>query len=144
MARANISAMLADKGKAAPDAGETTVDPPEPPQEAVSRPVRRPAPQRPAAGERAADRALAAPAETRATDRKGAVLYADQLIALDIAAKRLNKAKTVRGPRITANTLLRVAADLLLEQGDRLVGNDENEIRKSVGLQVTNLDATAD
>jgi hypothetical protein len=36
------------------------------------------------------------------------------------------------GPRLTENTLIRIAIDLLLSRADRLVGNTEDEIRASV------------
>ena len=53
----------------------------------------------------------------------------DQLEDLAKLARRLTRAKTVRGgERITENTLIRVAVDALLERGDQLAGADEAEL----------------
>lgn len=133
MARADLSKLLANR-----EEPTTPTETPAPPSTTVAE--QQVAPQR---APRATQRREPASAGTRPTDRKGAVLYADQLLALDIAAKRLNKAKTVPGPRITANTLLRVAADLLLQHEGDLRGNDENEIRAALGLERTALDGSA-
>ena len=67
-------------------------------------------------------------------ERKEARLREGQLGELTSHARRLNKAKTGRAPRITENTLIRVAIDLLLSRVDELQGNTEAELRKSVGL----------
>lgn len=44
-----------------------------------------------------------------------------------VAANRENKAE-----RITDNTLLRLAVDLLLENADRIHGNTEDEMRRAL------------
>jgi hypothetical protein len=61
------------------------------------------------------------PKETRFRD--------DQLEDLARLARRLTRAKSVRGgQRITENTLIRVAVDALLERGDALVGETEEDL----------------
>lgn len=66
-------------------------------------------------------------------ERKEARLRPDQYANLTEEARRLNRART-SGSRITENTLIRVAIDLLLARSDQLVGETENELRKSVSL----------
>lgn len=59
----------------------------------------------------------------------------DQLDALTALTRRLSKQRRGRGgERVTENTLVRVAVDLLLEKGNDLKGTTEDELRKSVGL----------
>ena len=67
--------------------------------------------------------------------RKETRLRADQQNALTEHARRLNRAKGPGGQRITDNTLIRVAVDLLLSKTDRLAGRDEIELKRSVGLK---------
>lgn len=69
-------------------------------------------------------------------ERKETRLRADQQDALTEHARRLNRAKGVGGARITDNTLIRVAVDLLLSKTDKLAGRDETELGRSVGLKV--------
>lgn len=69
-----------------------------------------------------------------ALQRKETRLREGQVDALTAAARELNRSKTVGGERITENTLIRVAVDLLLSKASRLKGSSEAEIRKSVGL----------
>lgn len=65
--------------------------------------------------------------------RKEARLREDQLEALSVQAKRLQRAKgTAAGERITDNTLIRVAVDLLITRFDDLAGVTEEELRNSV------------
>ena len=77
-------------------------------------------------------------ARTRSSERtvrnKVAVVYADQQTALDGLARELQDARSVRGERgarITANTLIRVALDGVIEYADRLHGDNEAELRAS-------------
>jgi hypothetical protein len=65
--------------------------------------------------------------------RKDTRLRDDQLDALSSLARRLQKQA---GPeeRITDNTLIRVAVDLLLSRADELSGSTEAQIRTRVGL----------
>jgi outer membrane protein OmpA-like peptidoglycan-associated protein len=67
--------------------------------------------------------------------RKETRLRADQQNALTEHARRLNRAKGTGGQRITDNTLIRVAVDLLLSRTDKLTGRDESELRRSLGMK---------
>lgn len=67
----------------------------------------------------------------RSFERKEARLRPDQYANLTETARRLNRART-SGSRITENTLIRVAIDLLLDRSDQLSGETEDELRKSV------------
>ncbi len=73
-------------------------------------------------------------------ERKETRLRPDQVAELSRLARELaREARRSRpagqpGERITDNTLIRVAVDLLLAQGDQLAGVDEQQIRRSVGL----------
>jgi hypothetical protein len=62
---------------------------------------------------------------------KMAVIYADQQTALDGLARDLQDARSVPGERITANTVIRVAIDGVIEHADRLRGDNEEELRAS-------------
>lgn len=64
--------------------------------------------------------------------RKEARLREDQFIALSRLVRILARRRTTRsGPRLTENTLIRVAIDLLLTRADQLAGDTEAEIRAS-------------
>jgi hypothetical protein len=65
-------------------------------------------------------------------ERKETRLRADQYARLTQEARRLNKAKGTGGERITENTLIRVAIDLLFERMEDLAGSSEAELRDSV------------
>ena len=65
-------------------------------------------------------------------ERKETRLRADQYARLTQEARRLNKAKGTGGERITENTLIRVAIDLLFERMDDLAGATEAQLRDSV------------
>jgi hypothetical protein len=67
--------------------------------------------------------------------RKETRLRVDQQDALTEHARRLNRAKGVGGQRVTDNTLIRVAVDLLLSKADYLAGPDEAGLRRSLGLR---------
>lgn len=64
--------------------------------------------------------------------RKETRLREDQQNRLTLEARRLNRAKKNQGARITENSLIRVAIDLLLAQIGSAVGDDEDAIRKSM------------
>lgn len=70
----------------------------------------------------------------RSYERKEARLRPDQYARLTEESRRLNRAKKPGGERITENTLIRIAIDLLLERSENLAGASESELRKSVGL----------
>jgi len=68
--------------------------------------------------------------------RKEARIRADQADQLAAEVRRLNQARKHRsgpvGERITDNTLIRVAIDLLFSRADDLAGITETELRNSV------------
>jgi len=53
--------------------------------------------------------------------------------------RNLNRARRGRGERITDNTLIRVAIDVLLQDADRLAGATEAELLSSVTTGVPDL-----
>jgi hypothetical protein len=65
-------------------------------------------------------------------ERKELRLRADQLDELARIRRTLNRQRRGEGERITENTLIRVAVDMLLGRADRLRGSTEEELRKSV------------
>lgn len=65
-------------------------------------------------------------------ERKEARIRLDQADALAQLTRRLNRARGGGGERITDNTLIRVAVDLLLARSDRIVGATEDELRESL------------
>ena len=64
--------------------------------------------------------------------RKETRLREDQQNQLTLEARRLNRAKAAGTPRITDNTLIRIAVDLLLERVARADGDDESSILRSL------------
>lgn len=66
--------------------------------------------------------------------RKEARLADKQLDQLTALTRRLNKRRRGAGERITDNTLIRVAVDMLLDRADHLAGTTEDELRRSAGL----------
>lgn len=64
--------------------------------------------------------------------RKDTRLRDDQLAALTGLARQLSRRRQPNSERITENTLIRVAVDLLLDQADRLDGATESELRQSI------------
>ena len=64
--------------------------------------------------------------------RKEARVRADQVDELARLGRRLAAGRHDRTERITDNTLIRIALDVLLEQADQLDGDTEDELRKSV------------
>lgn len=65
------------------------------------------------------------------TRPKQALIRSDQQTGLDHLARQLHDDRSVKGERITANTLLRVAIDGLVEYGDRLHGDNEAQLLAS-------------
>ena len=65
-------------------------------------------------------------------ERKELRLRADQLDELAKLRRALNRQRGGEGERITENTLIRVAVDVLLGRAGRLRGTTEDELRKSV------------
>jgi hypothetical protein len=71
--------------------------------------------------------------------RREARVYDEQADALTVLARRLNNGRRLpdgktTGERITDNTLLRLAVDLLLARADELQGTTEEELAASLGL----------
>ena len=64
--------------------------------------------------------------------RKETRLRDDQQNQLTLEARRLNRAKAAGTPRITDNTLIRIAVDLLLDRISRASGDDEAGILRSL------------
>lgn len=67
-------------------------------------------------------------------ERKEVRLRLDQLDELTSLVRRLNRARKGKGERLTENTLIRVAIDLLLKNADQLQGFTEDELLASLGL----------
>jgi hypothetical protein len=65
--------------------------------------------------------------------RKETRLTESQIDRLNTLARRLNRSKRDKGsPRITENTLIRVAVAYLLERGEGLTGSTEEELLQSL------------
>lgn len=64
--------------------------------------------------------------------RKETRVREDQYVALTQLARALMRRRTNRRERITENTLVRIAIDVLLANADQLVGDSENELLQSV------------
>lgn len=87
----------------------------------------------PRAPEKRESRAPAATPLYRRLARKEARVREDQYVALSQLVRVLARRRTDRrGARLTENTLIRVAIDLLLSRANRLTGNTERELRTSV------------
>jgi hypothetical protein len=135
MARADLSAMLGrlEDEPSAPTSEEpaiTTKKTPSNTEPIAARAPRRvttPKPESPKPGEGVG------PMYAR-LDRKETRLRSDQYERLTEHSRRLNRARQGGGERITENTLIRVAIDLLLERADDLAGSNEIELRNSVTL----------
>lgn len=71
-------------------------------------------------------------------ERKEARLRQDQIDALTDLTRKLNRKKQGKNSeRLTDNTLIRVAIDLLLSKADLLEGTTEEELRISFNLEVS-------
>lgn len=66
--------------------------------------------------------------------RKETRLRSDQLDHLTSLTRTLNRKRKASGERITENTLIRVAVDLLINKSTELEGTTEEELSASVGL----------
>ncbi|GAA1451191.1 hypothetical protein GCM10009602_49430 [Nocardiopsis tropica] len=71
---------------------------------------------------------------------KYAQMHTDQFDDLTPVARELQDAKRPDAPRITENTLIRVAVDLLLELEPHLHGDTEEEIRENLLRQIQTSD----
>jgi hypothetical protein len=113
-----------------------------------------PKPRRPSRGQPAAQ-PRRIPAEVpglpkyKRLERKELLIWPDQITNLSILARVLNRNRGGAGERITTNTLIRVAAALLLSRSQDLAGTTEEELRRSLGLpdlrspEVRSLDCAA-
>ena len=136
MARADLSAML---GRLEDEPGPTAKKSSEPiapattPRESSTKP--RVTPDSPA---KTSKKTIAPELETlpgprySRLDRKETRLRPDQYEGLTEHARRLNRAKGTGGERITENTLIRIAIDMLLARATELDGKTEEQLRKSV------------
>lgn len=133
MARQSLGGMLAPAPTKPNSPREEAVDPP--PRKAG----------RPTTGSGGAGRAVTGPDDDAGPpageapryltlQRKEARLTDEQLDELTLLTRRLNKRGRSKEERITDNTLIRVAVDLLLDRAADLDGTTEAELRKSVGL----------
>jgi hypothetical protein len=106
------------------------------PAAAVKKPEpRRPAPRRVARGPRDAGTTGVTESQIpkwQRLERKELRLRADQLDELARIRRTLNRQRGGEGERITENTLIRVAVDMLLGRAGKLSGTTEDELRKSV------------
>jgi hypothetical protein len=69
--------------------------------------------------------------------RMEARLRPDQVEALAALRRRINASRVDKSERITDNTLLRVAVDLLIAHGDQLEGDNEDQLRDSASPVIT-------
>ncbi|MUG96997.1 hypothetical protein F7734_33540 [Scytonema sp. UIC 10036] len=67
--------------------------------------------------------------------RKEARLREDQIEQLTTLARKINRRRK-GGERITENTLIRIAVDLLLSKQQELAGINEAELYQTLGLEV--------
>lgn len=65
------------------------------------------------------------------TRPKQAMIRGDQQSSLDELARELHDVRNVKGERITANTLIRVAIDGLVAHSSRLQGDTEEQLLAS-------------
>jgi hypothetical protein len=67
-------------------------------------------------------------------ERKELRIRVDQADELARLTRRINRSRRGAGERITDNTLIRVAVDLLLERSAHIAGTTEDELRESLTL----------
>jgi len=144
MARPQLSALLEPRGNEEDtvkvgDAPTAVVDlqptrAAEPPAPAVQAVVERPKREGRSKAPRARKPAVDSIPPYLRYERKEARLRTDQLTDLTLRARQLNKTKDTDSDRITDNTLIRIAVDLLLSRADELIGGDETALRRSLGI----------
>jgi hypothetical protein len=146
MPRQSVADLLSEAGQEAPVvpavlpsrpaplAAAEGASAPAPPKASTRTRRRPPAPRavRPAAESRTAGVTESQTAKWKGLERKELRLRADQLDELARLRRLLNRQRAGDGERITENTLIRVAVDMLLSRTDRLRGTTEDELRKSV------------
>jgi hypothetical protein len=134
---ADLLSEVADETPAAPPAVPAHPPVPVPVPAAVAPPERRtrPRPSSQPRRTRAAGTSGLTESQTpkwMRLERKELRLRADQLDELARLRRGLNRQRGGEGERITENTLIRVAVDLLLARARELHGLTEEELRKSV------------
>ncbi|MBX0301864.1 hypothetical protein K2F54_18015 [Cryobacterium sp. 1639] len=67
-------------------------------------------------------------------ERKETRIRPDQLEWVEAQRKELNQRRQGAGERLTDNTLIRVALDLLIKHQGELQGATEDQLRQSLGL----------
>ena len=144
MARANLASLLAESTDrpAVPEASPTpgvagrTVEESGPRDAAVGRASLPPAGLRPDSdgGFDTGQQSSAPGPRYLQFERKELRIRVDQADELARLTRRINRARRGAGERITDNTLIRIAVDLLLEQSGRLAGTTEDELRESLSL----------
>lgn len=112
-------------------ATEAAPAPAEPVAEVAEKPATDMPTKRSAKAEPNATEAPAESAHYLSLVRKDTRLREDQLAALTVHARRLNRAKA-GGVRITENTLIRIGVDLLLDRIDTAAGVDEASLKASL------------
>ena len=142
MPRQSVADLLSEAGQEAPVVPAVLPSRPVPPAAAEGAPAptapartrRAGAPRaaRPAPESRTAGVTESQTAKWKGLERKELRLRADQLDELARLRRLLNRQRAGDGERITENTLIRVAVDMLLSRADRLRGTTEDELRKSV------------
>ena len=142
MPRQSVADLLSEADQAAPAA--PAVLPPRPAapdaREALpaARPEAPPSPRHPAQRERRRPEAGTTAVtgsqlpKWQRLERKELRLRADQLDELARLRRVLNRKRGGEGERITENTLIRVAVDVLLSRAGELRGATEDELRESV------------
>jgi len=69
-------------------------------------------------------------------ERKETRIRADQIEFLESVRIRLNSQRGRSGERLTDNTFVRIAIDLLMERESELRGVTESQIRSNLGISV--------
>jgi hypothetical protein len=140
MPRQSVADLLGEVDQEVPTAIPAAL-PPHPPERTVTAPPETPVRTRQTPGPRPPRRARATSTagvtdsqtpKWQRLERKELRLRADQLDELARLRRALNRQRRGEGERITENTLIRVAVDMLLGRADRLRGTTEDELRKSV------------
>lgn len=128
MARANLGNLLS----VANDQGTVPEAPPKPTPEAPKTARKASGPSAPVRATNRAAKAAKGATHWTEYERLEARLRDEQVEQLDRLVRRLNKRRGGVGERITKNSLLRIATDLLLDRQDALAGYTEEEIRASL------------
>lgn len=91
-----------------------------------------PAPEKDSGTSEGPESGSSVPPKYLTLERKETRLRREQVSALGELARELSARRRQRGERITENTLMRIAVDVLLEHAGELRGDTEDELRQSV------------